>query len=78
MHSRAQKKQSDVYGGGGGKRGKKEIKENIWQGDLQLWRNVSTAARAEAAAVSVLNLRSDRAGRVAGQQGGAGGGDASK
>lgn len=31
---------------------KKEIKENIWRGDLQLWRNVSTAARAEAAAAA--------------------------
>lgn len=47
-------------------RGRKEIKENIWRGDLQLWRNVSTAARAEAAAVSVLNRRSDSAGKVAG------------
>lgn len=46
---------------------KKEIKENIWQGDLQLWRNVSTAALAEAAAVSVLNVRSISAGRVAGR-----------
>lgn len=47
---------------------KKEIKENIWRGDLQLWRNVSTAARAEAAAAaaSVWNWRSDSTGRVAG------------
>lgn len=49
---------------------KKEIKENTWQGDLQLWRNVSTAAPAAAAAASVLNLRSDSIGRVAGRQGG--------
>lgn len=24
----------------GGEKKRKEIKENIWQGDLQLWRNV--------------------------------------
>lgn len=54
--------------------GKKRIKENIRQ-DLQLWWNVSTAARAEAAAVglSVSNQRSDSAGKVAGRWGGGGG-----
>lgn len=55
-------------GGGAGGEVKKEIKENIWQGDLQLWRNVSTVAPAEAAAVSVLNRRSDSIGRVAGRR----------
>lgn len=66
-----------VYGEGGGRRGgkKKKIKENIWQGDLQLWWNVCGAARAEAAALSVLSVRSVSAGRVAGRWEG---GDASK
>lgn len=61
----------EVEEGGGGLQ-KKRIKENIWHGDLQPWQKRSTAAWAEAAAVSVLNLWSDSAGRVAGPHGGEG------
>lgn len=52
----------------GGEEKKKEIKEKMWQGDLQLRPNVCSAARAEAATVSVLSIRSVSTGRVAGRR----------
>ena len=74
LHSHARKETEwCMYGereveevGRGERKKKRKSKKNIWQVDLQLWWNVSNAARAGAAAVSVLNRRPDSAGRVAG------------